>query len=127
MQVFPVIAAAAAAWLFGAAWYMALAKPWMAAAGLSESQARRRSPAPFILAFVCLLLVAGMVRHLFAMTGIATAEAGLTAGLGLGLFVAVPWIATGYAFANRPATLTLIDGGYAAAGTAVIGLVLTLV
>ena len=36
-----VLAAAVAAWLFGAAWYMALSKPWMAATKIDPSQGNR--------------------------------------------------------------------------------------
>ncbi|MEO1399573.1 MAG: hypothetical protein AAFU56_11995 [Pseudomonadota bacterium] len=44
----------------------------------------------------------------------------------MGLFMSVPWLATNYGFAGRPFRLTLIDGAYAAIGSAVIGTVLTL-
>ena len=83
-------------------------------------------PMVYITSFVCAILVAGMMRHIFALGGIDTMGKGLVAGLGLGLFLATPWIVTNYAFAGRPRALSLIDGGYATIGCMAIGLVLTL-
>lgn len=42
-------------------------------------------------------------------------------GAGLGLFVAVPWIATNYGFAGQPQSLMLIDGACATVGCTIIG------
>lgn len=52
-----VIVAAVAAWLFGAAWYMGLSKPWLKAAKLDPA-AMRRSFAPFIISFIAELIMA---------------------------------------------------------------------
>ena len=38
MEFLNVLAAAVAAWVFGAAWYMTLAKPWMEAAGIETDE-----------------------------------------------------------------------------------------
>ena len=38
MGLLNVIAAGAAAWVFGAIWYTIMAKPWMKATGLTEEQ-----------------------------------------------------------------------------------------
>lgn len=126
MGVLSVIAAAAAAWLFGALWYGLMGRRWMTAAGLTDETINRRNYAAFAGSFVCAILVAGMMRHVFVTSGVDTAGKGALTGLGLGLFVAVPWIATNYLYAQRPAALTFIDGTYAAAGCTLIGLVLTL-
>lgn len=131
MAYLSVLIAAVAAYAFGAVWYMALAQPWMAASGVEVGEdgkpADRSNPTPYIISFVCAVLVAGMMRHIFALGGIDGAGKGLIAGLGLGVFIAAPWIATNYAFAGRPRNLTLIDGGYATFGCAVMGLVLGLI
>ncbi|GLQ35627.1 hypothetical protein GCM10007939_19100 [Amylibacter marinus] len=126
MEFISVVVAAVASYAFGAVWYMALAKPWMAAAGVSEEQMNNGDKAPFIIAFVCAILVAGMMRHIFALAGIDTIGKGLIAGLGMGLFISTPWLATCYSFGNRPRKLIAIDGGYATIGSAIMGLVLTL-
>ena len=125
-----VIAAAVAAYVFGAIWYMALAKPWMAASGVETGEdgrpANASNPMPYIVSILCLIIVAGMMRHMFALSGIEGAGKGLVAGLGTGLFLASPWIATNYTFSGRPRALILIDVGYATIGCTVIGVVLTL-
>jgi hypothetical protein len=50
----------------------------------------------------------------------------LVAGAGIGAFLVMPWVAMNYAFAGRPAALTVIDGANAVAGCAIMGLILTL-
>ena len=129
MDFISVIVAALAGWLFGAGWYMTLSKPWLAASGIDcdeTGKPKNASPLPFVLSAIAMLLVAGMMRHIFHMAGITTAGAGLVAGLGIGLFFISPWIMINNAYGQRPFRLTLIDGGYATFGCAVIGLVLAL-
>lgn len=132
MEVLNILAAAIASYAFGAVWYMVLAKPWMAAVGLKESDLKDESgkmkggPAPFIIAFVSAILVSGMMRHIFSLAGIAGVDKGFVSGLGLGLFIATPWIATNYGFSMRPRSLLLIDGAHATIGCAIMGVVLTL-
>lgn len=124
MQALGVIAAAGAAWLFGAVWYGLVGSGWMAAAGLTDQTINRKNYVAFIGSFIATLLVAGMMRHLMVTAGIDTAGAGTVTGLGLGVFIATPWIVTNYLFAQRPAMLCVYDGGYATGGSAVMGLVL---
>lgn len=130
MEYISVIAAAVAAYAFGSVWYMSLAKPWMAAAGIEADENGRPANGAgamvYIAAFVSTLLVAGMMRHIFVLAGIDGGLKGMVSGLGLGLFIAAPWLATNYGFAGRPRNLLLIDGGYSTIGCTVIGLVLGL-
>jgi hypothetical protein len=129
MSLLSVLVAAAAAYALGAVWYMSLSARWIAAAGVAcdaNGKPANKSVTPFILSAVAMLLVAGMMRHIFGMAGINGLGAGLVAGLGLGAFIAAPWIMINYAYADRPRALTLIDGGYAVLGCALIGAVLGL-
>ena len=129
MGFLSVVVAAVAGFAFGAVWYMVLAKPWMEAANIKTDQNGRPegdSPLPYIMAAIAMLLVAGMMRHTFALSGIETAQKGLISGLGVGLFFISPWIMINNGYGRRPFKLTLIDGGYATFGCAIIGLVLTL-
>ena len=125
-----VLVAAVAAYAFGAVWYMVLAKPWVRAAGIETDEngkpAGGSNPVPYVVAFGSAVLVAGMMRHIFAMAGIETVGESLVAGLGIGLFFITPWVAMNYAYAQRPFKLTILDGGYSILGSAVIGLVLGL-
>ncbi len=130
MEIISVIVAAVGGFAFGAAWYMALSKQWVAASGIEVDENGRptnQSKTPFILAGIAMLLVAGMMRHMFAMSGIDTLAAGLVGGLGVGLFFISPWIMINNAYGDRPFNLTLIDGGYATFGCAVIGAILGII
>ena len=129
MEFVSVIVAAIAAWVFGAVWYMSLARPWMTAAGIKagpEGKPEGSSALPYILSVIAMIIVAGMMRHTFVTSGVTTFGAGLVGGLGVGLFFISPWIMINNAYGMRPFRLTLIDGGYATFGCAIMGAVLTL-
>ena len=129
MQYLSVLAAAAAAYAFGALWYMTLGKPWMKAAGITQEQVdggAGKSPIPFIISAIMVIIVAGMMRHAFMQAGITEPIKSALSGLGIGAFMVTPWIVTNYAYGMRPRNLTLIDGGYATIGCTIIGLVLGL-
>ncbi len=130
MEILNVIVAAVAGYAFGALWYMTLADPWMKAAGIElgadGKPANAGDPVPFIVAFASALLVAGMMRHIFSLSGIDTIGKGVLSGLGIGLFLASPWLFTCYSFGGRPVKLSLIDAGYVTIGSGIMGLVLVL-
>lgn len=127
MDYLNVLVAGAAAWVFGAVWYMALSKPWMAANGLTEDQIKASaSPLPYIVSLLMSVLVAGMTRHILASSGITTVGGGLMVGAGLGLFVALPWMVNNVLFSFRDKSLIWIDGGYPVIGCTIIGVVLML-
>jgi hypothetical protein len=130
MEVISVLAAAAASWVFGAVWYMSLSKQWLAVSGVALGADGKPknggSPLPFVLSAICMILVAGMMRHVMAMSGLTTIGQGLMAGFGVGAFFIAPWTMINNAYAMRPFRLTLIDGGYAVIGCSIIGVVLTL-
>ncbi|WP_299547825.1 DUF1761 domain-containing protein [uncultured Tateyamaria sp.] len=131
MGFLAVLVAGIAGFMFGAIWYTVLAKPWMAASGVAlneagDAPANQKDPLPYITSVVGAILVAGMMRHAFVLSGINSFGEGLVSGFGIGLFLVTPWIATFYAFGARPFRLTLIDGGYATFGCTVIAAVLSL-
>jgi hypothetical protein len=130
MQFVAVIVAALASFGFGALWYGMLSRPWMAASGVKVGPDGRppnsSSPMPYLIALVAMLLVAGMMRHVLATSGVTTAGAALVSGLGIGAFFITPWIALNNTYTMRPAALTAIDGGYATIGCGIMGLILGL-
>lgn len=130
MEFLSVIVAAAAAWVLGAVWYMALSRPWLAVSGVpvdADGKPQGNGSAlPFVLSAVTMLLTAGLLRHAFARSGIDAPLEGLVAGLGVGLFLIAPWTMINNAYAGRPYMLTAIDGGYSVFGCGLIGLILTL-
>jgi len=126
MEILSVIVAAAVGFAYGAAHYMTLSKPWIRAAGISVGPDGKPqgngSALPFLLSAVAMLLVAGFMRHIFAMSGVDTALKGMVSGGGVGLFFIAPWIMMTNAYPGRPFLLTVIDGGYALIGCALMGL-----
>ena len=130
MEFINVLVAAAAAFALGAVWYGVLAEPWMQAAGIRRGPdgkpAGGQNPFLFATTFFPQLVVAGMMRHVFALSGIGSLGAGLIAGFGIGLFFISPWIAINNLYGQRPVKLSLIDGGYATLGCAVMGAVLAI-
>ena len=130
MEIVNVLVAAAGAFAFGAVWYMSMGKAWMAAAGIEPGPdgrpANGSSPMPFVVGIVAMIVVAGMMRHIFAMAGIDTVGKGLVAGLGIGAFFISPWVAMNYAFAMRAGKLTVIDSVNAIVGCGIMGAILML-
>lgn len=128
MEVLNILAAALGAFAFGAVWYMSLSKPWMAAAeitlGADGRPANSSSMMPFVVGIVAMILVAGMMRHVFQMSAITTVMSGVVAGAGIGAFFVMPWLAMNYAFSMRKAQLTVIDGGNVVIGSAIMGAIL---
>ncbi|MGB0660582.1 MAG: DUF1761 domain-containing protein [Mangrovicoccus sp.] len=124
MEIGGVLIAATTAWIFGALWYALWGGRWMAAAGLAEDQLSAKNPLPFVVSFLAAVLVAGMMRHIFAASGVEGLLPGALSGLGLGLFITAPWLVTNYVFANRSFDLMWIDGGYAVGGSTAMGAVL---
>ncbi len=130
MEFVNVIVATVVAFAAGAVWYMKLADQWMDAASIKKGPDGKpeggENPMLYGFSFLMQLIVAGMMRHVFNLSGIDTFGAGLVAGLGIGLFFIAPWIAINNAYCGRPVKLTMIDGGYATLACAIIGVILVL-
>ncbi len=130
MGILAVILAAVGGFAIGAVYYGVLSGPWKEASavpvGEDGNPLNAKSPVPYVTSFVCILLVAGMMRHTFATAGIDTIGKGLMTGIGVGAFFISPWIWLTNGYTMRPAKLSAIDSGYAILACAVIGIVLTL-
>lgn len=130
MEILSVLAAALGAFILGSVWYMVLADAWKTASGVPLDESGQpeggMSMTIFGISFVLQLIVAGMMRHIFSLSGIDQVAEGFVAGLGVGLFFISPWIAINNLYAMRSPKLTLIDGGYATLACATMGLILTL-
>ena len=128
MEILNVIAAAAGSFIFGAVWYMTLSKPWMAASGVAVGEdgnpENSSDPKPYIMSAVSAILVAGMMRHVFATSAVDSVWEGIVSGFGIGAFFITPWIMMNNGFSDRPFKLTMIDGGYAIIGCSIIGAIL---
>ena len=121
-----VLAAALASFVLGGLWYSGLfAKPWQAAAGVSDAQvAGGDKPLMFGAAFG-LALVQAAVFALFLGPNPAP-----MLGIGAGFAAGLCWVAAGlgltYLFERRSLKLFLINGGYATLQFTIIGAILGL-
>lgn len=124
MDYLNVLVAAAASFGAGAVWYGVLGKQWQQAANITcdeNGKPQGGSHWAFVISAIVMIVVAGMMRHAFAMAGIDTITKGALSGLGVGLFFITPWIFLNNAFVGRPLKLSGIDGGYAVIGCTLIG------
>lgn len=122
MDYIIVVGAGLLGYVFGAIWYGALGRIWQGAVGLSAEDVKpANSKGAYVWALVANVFIAGMMRHVFAASGVYGMGAGAISGFGLGLFIAGSYLALNYAFAKRPMALRFIDIGHAAGSSAVIG------
>jgi len=126
MEILNVIVAGVATWMFGAVWYMTLSKGWMDASGLTEDQVKATGPSAYIISLIGAILVAGMMRHVLNGAGIDTIGKALTTGLGMGLFVVLPWIVNNVLYGLRDRRLIWMDGAYPVIGMGIMSVVLVL-
>ena len=113
MNYLAVVIAAVAGFAFGAVYYMTLSQQWLAAVGLTKEEvSAKRSPAPFIVSIVALLVMAfvlaGSIGHLGA--GQVTLKNGVISALILWAGFVVTTLAVNNAFGQRKVSLTVIDG-----------------
>ena len=117
MNYLAIVIAAGAAWLAGAGWYMALAKPWMAALGATPEkmeELRRRPGAflPFVYAFVAELVMAWILAGLLGHIGALTVRGGIISAAFCWAGFVITTMVVNNGFAGRDARLLLIDGGH---------------
>ena len=108
-----VVVAAVAAYVLGAVYYMALAKPWMAAAKLTREQVEGSdNKTAYGLAALASVIGAVVLGILVQATGAENAVEGLLLGLVVGVIVTGVGQIPNYAFQFRGAKLFAIDAGY---------------
>ena len=114
-----VLIAAAASFMFGGIWYGALAKPWMAAAGIDEATMTASKEAgkttmlmirAFLSSLVMAWVLAGLIGHLGS--GQVTVVNGLISGAFAWLGFVATTLITNHGFQMQTGQLTLIDGGH---------------
>jgi hypothetical protein len=112
-----IVAAAVAAWLAGAAWYMSLGKVWMAALGTTREQmaAASKGPGaylPFLYVFIGELVMAWTLAGILWHLGTVTLRAGVISALFCWVGFVLTTIVPNYSFARRDWRLIPIDSGH---------------
>ena len=124
--ILSIILGGVLAYGLGVPWYMALSRPWMAAAGLKDSDMQGSSQGLLYASAFAAWLVSSAVLNL-AVFPLLAAEAGLGRILGLtvSLWLAFAMLSTllSTMFGMRGRALLWIDGGYTLLGSLLIALV----
>ena len=113
-----ILIATVASWIFGAIYYGALAKPWMAAAGLSEKDIKGENGKPNMMPYIISIFAEFIMAYLLAVLLIHTSTGGFS--LGSALFSAfllwLGFVATtqtvNHRYSMKPWSLTFIDNGH---------------
>jgi hypothetical protein len=122
LNYWPILVAAVASFAFGAAWYTALSRQWIAATGRSAAEFERDKaqmgsiPLPYIISVIALLVMAwmfaGVLLHLARGGMVISVRTGVISGFFLWLGFVITTMAVNHAFHGAKRALTLIDGGH---------------
>jgi hypothetical protein len=115
-----VLLAAVAGWVFGAGYYGALSKPWVAAQGKTmdafKAEIAARSAmaqgAPFVMSFVAELVMATVLSGIIFHVGPYTVRSGLIAAALCWLGFVLTTLSVNYAYGGRSPRLIAIDAGH---------------
>ena len=113
MNWLAILIATIAGFAFGAAYYMSLSKPWLAAIGKTKEQIAaegKGSPLPFIISIVALAVMAAVLAGTMGHLGQMTLRSGVITALFMWLGFVITTMAVNNAFGQRKASLTIIDG-----------------
>jgi hypothetical protein len=110
-----IVAAALAAWVFGAIWYGALGKAWQRAQGLDPetcNKGKKMPLTPMLVSFVSELVMAFVFAHLLAALSVTGWQDGAVIGLMLGVGFLVTTNVVNNMFRQHKLMLSVIDGGH---------------
>jgi hypothetical protein len=127
----PILLAACAAWVFGAAYYGLLGKIWLRAQGLTQeklmAERGKRSTLvnayPFILSFVAEAVIAWVLCGMLMHMGTFSARAGIISGLIVWFGFVLTTILVNNAYTFRSWRLSAIDAGHWLGAFVIIGAV----
>jgi hypothetical protein len=125
MRHWPILAAAVVHWLLGAVWYTVFADPWIAGLKLDVATMQANmSPTPYVLTFVTLLIEAIALRQIIRWSKASSVGGGAAIGLLAGVGIAGMAMYSHYGFPQIPMIVYVIDLGYTAIGTVLMGMIL---
>ena len=112
-----VLVAAIVSWIFGAVWYGALGKQWMAALGKTKEELMpggQPNPVTFIVSFIAQLIMAEMLAGLIGHLGPGqfTVKNAVISALFVWFGFVLTVLVTNHGFQKAKRELTVIDGGH---------------
>lgn len=122
-----VVVAMVASMALGVAWYMLLARPWMAAVGKTREELQSGGASPYIWSVVVQLVMAYAVALLTpAVFGATTVVNGVLLGVHAWAGFVVTAMILNHRYQGAKWSLTLIDAGYLLGVLVVQGIVIGL-
>jgi len=129
VNLLSVLIGAAAAWLFGAAYYTVLGKKWLAAQGKTTEGCKAENAAksalakatPFLLSFVAELVMGVTIYGILTHSGLWSLRAGMITGAFCWFGFVLTTIAVNNAYSGRKLVLTAIDAAHWLAVLVIIG------
>jgi len=107
-----VVLATIASFIFGAVWYMALSKQWLAATGKTKDQLGK-DISPFIWSVVVEFVMAYFLALLIpVLTGAVTPGNGALVGAHMWFGFVITSMILGHRYEGAKWSLTVIDGGH---------------
>ena len=127
-----VLVGAAAAWVFGAVYYTALANQWHAAQGKTLAQCKAENAgktplakaAPFILSFLAEVIMGVTLFGILVHMNTFTVRAGMISAAFCWFGFVLTTMATNNAYTNRRTMLTALDSGHWLGVLLIIGAVI---
>ncbi|HYG98305.1 MAG TPA: DUF1761 domain-containing protein [Terriglobales bacterium] len=124
INVVAVVVAAIVHFGLGAAWFTAFARPWMAGLRMSDAELNAAqqniSPMPYLVAFLCNLILAYAIAWILTRTERQDFGRGLFVGSVAGVIAAAAMM-THFAFAMNSAQFSVISAGYPLVGCIIMG------
>jgi hypothetical protein len=126
MNWLAIICAAAAYWVLGAIWYMALfGKTWAAAIQKHGVTLQQSGMAMKMIGnFIGNLVAAVIMARLIGRIGTADLMHGLRLGVGVGVGFSATALSIQYLWESKPIKIWLIDASYHVLGCALLGAIL---
>lgn len=106
-----ILLAGVASMAVGAAWYGALAKPWMKAVGLKEEDIVQE-PKLYVIAAICQFIIAFFLAGVVGHLDIYTLVGGIVTAFFCWFGFVVPTMVVNHRFQGAVWNLTLIDAGH---------------
>jgi hypothetical protein len=122
-----VVLATVASFAFGAVWYMALSKQWLAAIGKRREDINQADFTPYLWSVLCLVIMAYFIALLTPLLmGSNSVTNGLIVGAHMWLGFILTTLVINHRYEGAPWSRTLIDGGYLLAVLLIDGVVIGL-
>jgi hypothetical protein len=107
-----IIAATAAAFIFGGIYYRVLSKWWLVASGVKKSAVKGHPINLYVITILAELIMAFMLAGVLAHVGQVTFKNGVISGAHVWLGFVATTIAVNNGFGMRKPMLSVIDGGH---------------